>query len=88
MLPKKAKLSIVDSKILLRVYEDALQITEIVEHAMLNDRVDPEAINTSVMPTSTVYDLASSFLVLYNVVLDSELAERNSQKLVAPHTIQ
>lgn len=75
------KFRIVDSQVLHRAYQEAIQMQALIEEAVGAEK-GPEALPESLVPTDTLYDLASCIVAMYNILVQQELVEFNTQKLL------
>lgn len=75
------KFRLADSQQLSVVYQDALQIQAIIENAT-KEGEPAEGLPDSLVPTGMLYDLASAYLGMYELVLNNELAIYNTATLL------
>lgn len=74
------KFRIVDSQVLHTMYQEALQMQTLIEESV--GEKGPENLPESLVPTGTLYDLVSCFNAMYNILVERELVEFNTHKLL------
>lgn len=75
MTKPNSKFRIWDSLTIRDSLQICLGIKEQIEDAAISGRVHPAQLPNSILPTHTLYDLASTYISMYQKLLDEELIQ-------------